>query len=367
MRIAVVVGVRPHFVKLAALLPAISKDHDVTIIHTGQHYSHELSTAFFQEFQLPPPDIELDVGSGAQVVQVGHTMTAVGRALVTAPVDMVIVFGDANTSLGGALAAAKVGLPLVHIEGGVRNHDRRLPEEVNRVLIDAASERYFCPTARCAQNLIDEGRPPSMIEFTGDLLLDATMKWLPSAEVRSSLLAELTGRLVAGPYALLTFHRASIVSNEEELRALARAVSDLDLRVVCPLHPRAADALDQFNLRALFGDSCQFVPPQPYAAILSLIANASLVLTDSNGIQRESYFLRVPAVVLRDNTEYPETLMHGTGALVAPREFFDLSASVNKVLNSVDADAFDLSLFGTPGTAERIAAALEFPEMTPHE
>ena len=307
-----VVGARPQFVKAAALLRAFERvvleDGSLQIrnrlVHTGQHYDSTMSDVFFRELDLPSPDHELGVGSGPHGMQTGRMLEGIEGGLVRDRPDVVLVVGDTNSTLAGALAAAKLGLPVAHLEAGLRSYRRDMPEEINRVLTDHVSALLFCPSDTSVANLRKEGIEQGIYQV-GDVMFDVLSRHLPSSEERARIVRNLG--VEHGDFALATIHRAE---NTDEPAQLARVLSSLEhvaslgIPVVFPAHPRTRRALA--DVRPARG--VRFIAPASYLQMLSLEASASVILTDSGGVQKEAYWLGVPCVTLRDETEWVETV-----------------------------------------------------------
>jgi len=313
LRLACIVGARPNFVKMAALIAEIRRRPALayTLIHTGQHYSPEMSQSFFDELEMPPPQVNLEVGSGSPTRQIAEILLGLEPALAQAAPEVVVVVGDVNSTLAGALAGVKLGIPVAHVEAGLRSFDRSMPEEINRILTDAVSEFLFVSEPSGERNLRAEGVPPGRIHFTGNVMIDTLLRFRAKAE-RSGVVERLG--LEAGGYAVATLHRPSNVDRGATMAGLVRALQEVSLLipVVFPVHPRTAAALtgaglDLARLRA--------IPPLGYLDFLGLMSRARLVLTDSGGIQEETTVLGVPCLTLRQNTERPVTIEQGTNRL----------------------------------------------------
>lgn len=353
-KLAVIVGVRPHFIKLAALYPSISNEFEVTIIHTGQHFDFDMSKAFFQDLGIREPDYQLGIGSGTHTEQVGTGIIEIGRILRDQRPDCVIVFGDANSSAAGAVAATKSGVPVAHIEAGARNFDLQMPEEVNRLIIDSISSFFFCPTEVALESLRKRGVSNHAI-VSGDLLLDSVITNINHARSSSKILDRLN--VSAQEYYLLTIHRAENTTDPDRIKKLIAALFECDLKVIFPIHPRTKNFLQEIGVMQKIQNKDNFliVPPLSYYDILVLLENAKVVLSDSNGIQREAFFLGVPCIILRDSTEYMETVQAG-GAILAKIE----KESILQALQTENfkPTPFNWSIFGDGKAAEKISATL---------
>ena len=308
MKVLSIVGARPQFVKCAPVSRELRKVHEEVLVHTGQHYDYGLSEVFFRDLGIPTPDYHLEIGSGSHGVQTGRMLAAIEEVIGKEKPDLVLVYGDTNSTLAGALAAAKVHVPVAHVEAGLRSFDRRMPEEVNRVLTDHCSDLLFCPTATAVANLAAEGVTAG-VHLTGDVMVDALRENLPLAKER----AADTG-LPPKEYFLATVHRAGNTDDPAALRAIMEAFSRLDIPVVFPVHPRTRKKLAEYGIAP--AANVRLVEPLPYFEMLALLSGARAVLTDSGGVQKEAYILEVPCVTLRENTEWVETVEDGWNVLV---------------------------------------------------
>ena len=310
MKVLTVAGARPQFVKAAAFSRELRKRHSEVLVHTGQHYDPELSDVFFRELDLPPPDHHLGVGSAPHGRQTGEMLTRLEPVMEQEAPDWVVVFGDANSTLAGALAAAKLRLPLAHVEAGLRSFDRSMPEETNRIVADHVADLLFCPTQTAMDHLAREGLS-ERARLTGDIMYDSLLQHLERAEKQSSVLQRLG--LERGGYALATIHRAANTDDPAAFEHIIVALSLLEGPVVFPMHPRARLALSRSDLET--PPHVRVIDPAGYLDMLSLERHARAVLTDSGGVQKEAYLLAVPCVTLRQETEWPETLAGGWNVL----------------------------------------------------
>jgi UDP-GlcNAc3NAcA epimerase len=317
IRTASIVGARPQFVKMAPVSRAMRRarlEIDDRIVHTGQHYDDNMSRSFFAELDIPEPEVNLGVGSGTQGRQTARMLEAVESYLQGAPPDLVLVYGDTNSTLAGALAAAKLHIPVAHVEAGLRSFNRRMPEEVNRIVTDHLSQLLFAPTQTAAANLRAEGLESRAV-LSGDVMYDAVLFNAARARADSRVLQDLG--LVRGEYGLATLHRAENTV-PGDLRTLLGAINEAAAqfgRIVFPLHPRTAAVL-QTELRDWRpAPELQIASPLPYRDMLALLQGANWVLTDSGGLQKEAFFLGCPCLTLRDETEWPETLQDGANAI----------------------------------------------------
>jgi UDP-GlcNAc3NAcA epimerase len=331
MKIVTVVGARPQFIKAAALSRALINVPTIeeVLIHTGQHYDENMSDVFFEELEIPRPDFHLGVGSGTQGCQTGRMLEAIERVLLDVKPDWVLVYGDTNSTLAGALAAVKLHIPVAHIEAGLRSFNRRMPEEHNRVLADHVSDLLFAPTAAADENLRREGIPQRMIHLVGDVMYDATLHYGEKAERGSRILERLD--LKAEGYILATVHRAENTDDVTRLRAIflgLELAAQQGLVVVVPLHPRTRATLQRARMLEKVSRSLRIVEPLGYLDMLMLEKHARLIATDSGGVQKEAFFYRVPCVTLRDETEWVELVELGWNCVVPPLSETQVFAAV---------------------------------------
>jgi UDP-N-acetylglucosamine 2-epimerase len=293
------------------------------LVHTGQHYDYQMSEIFFQELKLKKPHYNLEVGSDTHAKQTARMLERIEDVLLKENPHLVLVYGDTNSTLAGALAASKLNIPVAHIEAGIREHKRDMPEEQNRILTDHLSSLLLCPTQTAVENLKREGINEGVF-FTGDVMLDALITSLPLAEKYSKILENLS--LSPGNYYLATIHRAENTDNREKLKNLLFALNQLELPLIFPIHPRTRKAVERFSLRE-FLDKLRVIEPVGYLDMLILEKNAKMILTDSGGVQKEAYFLGVPCVTLREETGWMETLEGSWNVLAG--------TDVEKILESV--------------------------------
>lgn len=310
VKVVSVVGARPQFIKCAPLSREIRRHFDEVLVHTGQHYDSGMSDVFFEELRIPRPDHHLGVGSGTHAEQTGAMLVRIEEVLRRETPDLVLVYGDTNSTLAGALAAAKLHIPVAHVEAGLRSFDRAMPEEVNRVLTDHLSSLLFCPTATAVANLEREGIRDG-VHITGDVMVDALEFNRVVAAEQSTVLDRLV--LSPGNYLVLTVHRASNTDDPVLLGAILGAVGEADLPVVFPVHPRTRHAIAAHGLE--LPANVLAVDPLGYLDMLRLLGSAHRLLTDSGGMQKEAYVLGVPCVTLRDTTEWVETVALGWNVL----------------------------------------------------
>lgn len=315
MRVLTVVGNRPQFIKAAAVSGPLRTAHEEVLVHTGQHHDDSLSAVFFRELELARPERELGIAGGSNTSQLARMLGALEPLLAQEHPDAVLVYGDTNSTLAGALAAADAGVPVVHVEAGMRSYDRAMPEERNRVLTDHLSELLLCASQGAAENLRAESIA-GRVEVVGDVMVDLALRLQPAARADTGTLGAHGVR--AREYLLLTAHRAGNVDPPERLRALVELVRALPPPVVFPLHPRTrARLLDAQLLEKLAGiEGLRVTEPLGYGELAALLCNARAVLTDSGGLQKEAYLAGVPCITLRDRTEWVETVEAGWNTLV---------------------------------------------------
>jgi UDP-N-acetylglucosamine 2-epimerase (non-hydrolysing)/UDP-GlcNAc3NAcA epimerase len=351
VKILTVVGNRPQFIKAAAVSGPLREHHEEILVHTGQHYDDSLSRVFFAELGLARPDRELGVGGGSNTTQTARMLAALEPLLLQFAPDAVLVYGDTNSTLAGALAAAQAGLPVVHVEAGMRSFDRTMPEELNRVLTDHLSTLLLCPSDTAAANLRAES-VAGRVEIVGDVMVDVAMRRQPSARADERTPAEHGVR--SGEYLLLTAHRAGNVDDPARLRALVELVAALPGPVVLPLHPRTrARLLDAGLIGELQQtDGVRLSEPLGYVEFSALLCQARAVLTDSGGVQKEAYLAGVPCVTLRANTEWVETVTAGWNTLV------DLDAGAALAALAAQPPGERPQLYGDGHAAERCVQAI---------
>jgi len=317
MRLAAVVGARPNFVKIAPILAELRQypETEVTLIHTGQHYDLQMSESFFANLEIPKPDVNLDARAETAIGQTAEIMRRLEPVLLERRPDWVVVVGDVNSTLAAAVTAVKLGIPLAHVEAGLRSGDRTMPEEINRILTDSISDLLFTTEPVAAENLAHEGVAPGRVHFVGNVMIDTLFRYRERAR-ESSILRDLG--LAPGGYAALTLHRPSNVDAPETLGRMMDAIARIqaEIPVVFPVHPRTRANIAKLagRLEALPG--LRLIEPQPYLDFVQLMASARCVLTDSGGIQEETTALRVPCLTLRENTERPITATRGTNRVV---------------------------------------------------
>jgi len=352
LRVVTVIGNRPQFVKAAAVSRLLRERHDELLVHTGQHYDDELSTVFVQELGVPRPELELGLGRGTNSEQTSRMLGALAELLTDQRPDVVLVYGDTNSTLAGALAAAQAGLPVAHVEAGMRSFDRAMPEELNRVLTDHASALLLCPSATAVAN-VEREHVAGQVALVGDVMVDVAL--LVQPRVRSDVRPLDEAGVQPGQYLLATAHRAGNVDDPRRLRRLVDLLRALPQPVVLPLHPRtrarlqAADLLDALGAAA----HIRLLPPLGYLAFTALLVHARAMLTDSGGVQKEAYLAGVPCVTLRDTTEWVETVQAGWNVLV------DLDADAALAALERRPPRERPALYGDGHAGARVVAALD--------
>ena len=311
MKVVSVVGARPQFIKAAAVSRVLRAAHEEILIHTGQHYDYEMSGIFFDGLDLPQPDVNLGIGSGSHGAQTGNMLSAFESVLITERPDCVLVYGDTNSTLAGALAASKLSIPVAHVEAGLRSFNRRMPEEINRVLADHLSDLLFCPSDTAVKNLAAEGIV-ARVHQVGDVMLDV-LNWAQHrlAEQPSRILEKLG--VSKGSYVLATVHRGENTDDPARLSRILSAFNSLKEPIVFPLHPRTRKVIAGAGS---IGLEVRLIDPVGYVDMVELTRSARLAMTDSGGLQKEAYWLGVPCLTLRDETEWVETVEAGWNRLV---------------------------------------------------
>jgi UDP-N-acetylglucosamine 2-epimerase (non-hydrolysing) len=359
MKISIILGTRPEIIKLSPIIRILEKtSEDWHIIHTNQHYSENMDKIFFKELNLPNPKYNLNIGSGTHGEQTGKMLIKIEKVLLKEKPDVVIVQGDTNTVLAGALVASKLKIDIAHVEAGLRSFDRTMPEEINRVLTDHLSSYLFAPTEIAKNNLLREGIDKEKIFVVGNTIVDATLQNLKIAEKNIDVKDFLNG--IDNNYFLLTLHRAENVDNKNRLKEIIDALFEMieiyKKPIIFPIHPRTKNRLKEFNLfeRLKSNKNIEIIEPVGYLEFLMLEKNAELILTDSGGVQEEACILKVPCITLRDNTERPETVEVGANILVG--------SDKNKLIEAVEImlkrDKNWINPYGDGKSGERIVKIL---------
>jgi len=304
MKVLTVIGARPQFVKAAVVSKLLRRSATEILVHTGQHYDFNLSEIFFKELEIPEPDYNLGIGSGLHGAQTGKMMEALETVIINEMPDLVLIYGDTNSTLAGALAAVKLNIPVAHVEAGLRSFNRKMPEEINRVMADHLATWLLAPTATAVRNLAMEGIVAG-VHLTGDVMYDAFLAVSKVARERSTVLSTL--HQIPGKYSLLTLHRAENTDDPKRLRTILNTLNELDQTVIFPIHPRTREKLKQFGLGPA-EKALRMIEPVGYFDMLNLELNAYRIFTDSGGVQKEAYMAKVPCITLREETEWVETV-----------------------------------------------------------
>jgi UDP-N-acetylglucosamine 2-epimerase len=351
VRVATVVGNRPQFVKAAAVSRLLREEHEEVMVHTGQHYDDELSAVFFAELGIPRPDHELQLGTGTNAEQSARMVAALAPLLADIAPDLVLVYGDTNSTLAGGRAAVQEGFPVAHVEAGIRSFDRRMPEEINRVLTDQLASLLLCPSQTAVENLAREA-VSGRVELVGDVMVDVALLIQPRAREDDGPLR--VAGVERGAYVLVTAHRAGNVDDPARLERLVALLEALPLPAVLPLHPRTDARLRATGLAARLeaAPHIRLMPPVGYLDFAALLLGSRAMLTDSGGIQKEAYIGGIPCVTLRDTTEWVETVDAGWNVLV------DLDAQAAVAALDREPPAERPPLYGDGRAGERVIAAL---------
>lgn len=358
MKIVTIVGARPQFIKAAAVSRSLRPIGDVReiLVHTGQHYDDNMSEVFFRELGISEPDYHLGIGSGSHGMQTGRMLEAIEGVLTAEAPQVVLIYGDTNSTLAGALAAAKLNIPSAHVEAGLRSYNRSMPEETNRVVADHLADLLFAPTETARRNLLSEGIGEAAIRLVGDVMYDAALYYGSKAQEQSAILKRLG--LKSRGYILATVHRAENTDDPTRLRTLFEGLMEAsrDTRLVLPLHPRTRQALERDQMLSRVSDHLNLTDPVGYLDMVMLEKNARLVVTDSGGVQKEAFFYRVPCVTLRGETEWVELIELGWNRLAPPVSASSIADAVQSALQNTPAVAG--SPYGDGHSAERIVRTL---------
>lgn len=338
MKIISVVGARPQFIKLAPLSKKLRDAHHEIIVHTGQHYDKNMSGQFFKDLNIPEPDYNLEIGSSSHAVQTGEMLKALEKVFQKENPGAVIIFGDTNTTLAGAITAVKMLIPVIHIEAGLRSFNRIMPEEINRILADQASDYLFAPTKTAMVNLQNEGMKDKSF-LTGDIMVDA-LEYQKVQALKSNILKKLN--LIPGNYILLTLHRPYNVDDVSKLEIILDGLSKIEKTIVFPVHPRTRKNIKRIN--KFSGEAYKnilFIEPLGYLDFICLEINSDKIITDSGGIQKEAYILNKPCITLRPETEWVETVEEGWNILLDP-----IKENLSEIINSFMPSKKKDSIFG---------------------
>lgn len=358
LKIVTVIGARPQFIKAATVSRAVRSRQDVheVIVHTGQHYDENMSDIFFDELDIPRPDHHLGVGGGSHGAMTGRMLEAIEQTLLAEKPDWVLVYGDTNSTLAGALAAVKLHIRVAHVEAGLRSFNRRMPEEINRVLTDHAADLLFTPTETADRHLAKEGIDPRHVRRTGDVMYDAALFYGGKANAVSQVLTRL--EISTGRYVLATIHRAENTDDMQRLNAIVEGLAAIsrEIPVVLPVHPRTRGTLEKAGILSSVGQQLRLIEPVGYLDMVMLEKNAALVATDSGGVQKEAFFHAVPCMTLRDETEWVELIEAGWNRLVPPTS---AAAIVSAASAAMGTRGRDVRPYGDGRAAEHIIDALQ--------
>lgn len=311
MRIITVVGARPQFIKAAPVSRELRKNFDEKLIHTGQHYDNNMSEIFFEELGIPMPDYNLKIGSGNHGKMTGEMLGKLEEIYINEKPDCVLVYGDTNSTLAGALAASKLLIPVIHVEAGLRSFNKAMPEEQNRILTDNISKLLLVPTGDAERNLKNEGITEGVYNV-GDVMYDAVLMFKEKSENKKGLLEKLG--VSSNEYILTTIHRAENTNNIDRLKNIIEALNESNETIILPLHPRTKKFVNDYGLN--FNDNIKVIEPIGYLEMLMLEANSKKIVTDSGGVQKEAYFMGKPCITMRDETEWIETVEVGWNVIV---------------------------------------------------
>lgn len=352
MKFVTIIGARPQFIKAAPLSAALREKHEEVLVHTGQHYDANMSDVFFDELGIPKPQYNLGIGGGTHGEQTGRMLEAVEKVFLEEKPDAAIIYGDTNSTVAGALAAAKLHIPVAHVEAGLRSFNRDMPEEINRIVADHLATWCFCPSRVSVEQLAREGVVKNVLDV-GDIMADAVRLFAPRAAERSQIL-EGTG-IRKGEFALATIHRPVNTDDPKALATIFAAFERLPVPVVLPLHPRTRGALSRFGLlgKVTSSKNVKVIPPLGYFDMLQLQHNAAFILTDSGGVQKEAYYAGTPCLTLRNETEWVETVEAGWNRLLPIDE-----GQIVRAASAVSRPADRPNLYGDGRAAERIVCSL---------
>ena len=357
MKILTVLGARPQFIKASVVSHALAQQADIqeVLLHTGQHFDNNMSDIFFDELGIRKPTYNLGIGGGLHGAMTGAQLAGIEEVLLQEKPDWVVVYGDTNSTLAGALAASKLHIPVAHVEAGLRSFNRKMPEEINRVVTDHVSDILFAPTETAMRHLANEGILSNKCHQVGDVMFDAALFFGERAKVSSNILSNLN--VSDRDYVLTTIHRAENTDDLSRLQVILSALGKVSqsLPVILPLHPRTRQLIDQYELESLFGEHVHLVDPVGYLDMVMMEQNASVIATDSGGVQKEAFFYQVPCVTLRDETEWVELVNAGWNKLIAPTDTDIIS---NSILKAIGTQGQHITPYGDGKSAQNIVKVL---------
>lgn len=354
MKILTVIGTRPQFIKACMLSNKLATEREIEeiIVHTGQHYDKNMSDIFFTQLNMPKPHVNLHIGSSSHGKQTGQMLAALEEIMMQVNPNVVLVYGDTNSTLAGALASSKLHIPLAHVEAGLRSFNKKMPEEINRVVTDHLSHLLFCPSHTAALHLKKEGITDG-VYVTGDIMYDAIVHFKHFAFTQSTILQALS--LTKDNYYLSTIHRAENTNDKDRLTAILQALQQVDKEVILPLHPGTKRKINEFSLHEFISSApIQVIEPLSYFDMVAVVAHASAVITDSGGLQKEAYMLQVPCITVRDETEWIETVQSGWNHIVGANK-----EKIVQTLSQLQRPTEYPSLFGDGHTAKHIIHILK--------
>ncbi len=350
MKLLTVIGARPQFVKIATVSRVLAQTEGVReiLVHTGQHFDANMSDVFFDELTIPKPDYHLGIGGGTHGQMTGRQLEAIEAVLLEEKPDYVLVYGDTNSTLAGALAAVKLHIPVAHVEAGLRSFNRKMPEEINRIMTDHVADSLFAPTETAVRNLRHEGFSDDKLHLVGDVMFDASLFYRDRAREPDGLPASITD---GQDFILATVHRAENTDDHEKLSQILDGLSNAGMPVVLPLHPRTKSKLEAFGMSV--PETIHIIPPVSYLEMVWLEASCSAVATDSGGVQKEAYFFRKPCATLREETEWVELVETGWNALVGAD-----AKLISETLRNAKRPETETVLYGDGKSAQKIVTTL---------
>ena len=355
MKIVTIIGARPQFIKAAVVSRAVRlRSNEITeiIVHTGQHFDANMSDIFFEELAIPKPHYHLGVGGGTHGQNTGRMLEKIEEVLLQEKPDYLLVYGDTDSTLAGALAAVKLHIPVAHVEAGLRSFNRKMPEEINRILTDHASEILFTPTQIADLNLSNEGIAADKIKQVGDVMYDAALFYGAKVEQNNNLL--ITLQIQSKKYALVTLHRAENVDDKDRLESIIKGLGHYENQIILPLHPRTKKMMESFGI--VLPQNIKIIDPVGYLDMILLEKHAALIATDSGGVQKEAYFHNVPCITLRDQTEWVELVKNGANILTGANTAAIISALYKA--SNINSSVFETPLYGNGTTGLEIVDML---------